>query len=252
VKFPNPSFAQFPQWQPEALPAVKSAGELRVQLNRFAAPDTGASEGERYTHFSLSSAWGPNEKWTLETMELSDATGNRMAEDSPPREGPGDYSIQGALWPDEGALRLKLGYKRTAGFPAGDLIIFTNLPLPNASTPFGPTPTNGTSLTNRAGGTPVVLNNIAGTYAGSGLPPGARGPFWLEVQLPDDPAGMVADIVKVVTDTGEELARPDADIVHLSAWNFRSVPAGAKFFNVTVAVQKKRYVEFFVKPDGKQ
>ncbi len=95
VSFRNPLFGRFPQWQPEAVPAVKMAGDLEARLDDFAIQDNMTSvsiskgtrrpasqKGDRgqraYTSFqlSLNPAKFTTEAWVLHKAELDDATGN--------------------------------------------------------------------------------------------------------------------------------------------------------------------------------
>ena len=234
-KFRNPLSGHFPQWTPEVLPAAKAAGDLQVQLAGF-------STNDGYTEFSLvfNSPRGTHESWTVEDTELSDATGNRLTDASGMEYGKGPYRIQGTLWPEESALRLKVGLKRASGFPQSDFTTFTNLPV----FPLASGSTNGTSLTNLVGGSPIILRNYETSLFWRGPAPG---PYWVSVDVPGLASGTAVDIENVTTDTGENIAG------NASGWsqlwrNYRSMPANAKFLNVTVAVQKKRYVEFLVKP----
>jgi hypothetical protein len=160
VKFRNPAFGNFPQWQPEPLPAEKLAGDLRVQLTSFATRSDPRGDGHaRDTVFSLTiGSPRPGERWVVSPFELSDATGNRFAWDPPNIASNGLYSILGALWPEEPALRLKLGLKRISGFSAAELITFTNLPVPRWGGNYFPI--NPTVLTNVVGGVTVEVMNF--------------------------------------------------------------------------------------------
>jgi hypothetical protein len=197
---------------------------------------------------------GTNESWAPQRIEMSDATGNRW---------PGSLTgtsgyIQATFWPDEDALRLRVEFKRASGFPAADLITFSNLPVP------APNATNGTTLTNVVHGIPIrVRNFLTGPVAAQpnfinwGAP---STPYRVEVELPaafndadpsyaDSPPGMAVDPLEATTDTGEKLELQG----RLDGNQFRrrilsSVPPGAKTINITLAVQKTQTVDFFVKP----
>ena len=97
VTFPNPVYGRFPQWQPEALPTVKPAGDVEARFDEITtghrvggetivkangsqgSPQEPARRGEDSdTEFdvSLDSPRGTNEAWVPASAELSDATGN--------------------------------------------------------------------------------------------------------------------------------------------------------------------------------
>ena len=242
VRFLNPLFGHYPQWQPETLPMEKSDGDLRVQLtDLFTRPRPGGN-GYRDTVFSLGiHPARTNEKWGLDGLDLSDATGNHMHMNYPDWVAEGTNAVPLALWPDETAWRLKFTLKRVAGFPDADLVMFSNLLLP---TP-GPGPAVGSSLTNVVGGITVVAANSEGNNGVTGER------YLIEAELPGRPPGMRVDIMDVVTDTGEKLnssALNSTSSYPVSTWQFLHAPIGAKSVNVTVAVQKERVVEFLAKP----
>jgi hypothetical protein len=65
------------------------------------------------------------------------------------------------------------------------------------------------------------------------------------------PGDMAVDIIEVAADTGEVLMTRTPVGWSAPYVNLQSVPGNAKSYSVTVAVQKKRYVEFLVKPESK-
>ena len=247
LQFRNPLFGHFPQWQPEPLPATKTVGDLRVQLNDVATKPEPAGNGRaRVTVFSL--AINPaqtNHSWKLDGTELSDATGNRIGEFFPSPAGQDTYLIRGALWPNEPALRLKLSLKHLSSFPTTDLVTFTNLPL----LPSTPGTTNGTALTNVMDGIPVVARNFAQDPAWAGAQPG-----YCRVEV--EASGAAVEVVDMVTDTGDKMTHREEgsplapSLMPPPALRILSpIPAGAKFVTITVAIEKERVVEFLVKPE---
>jgi hypothetical protein len=258
IRFPNPLFGQYPQWQPEALPAEKSAGDLRVQLKSFTVSPQQPINHTGKTEFSVAfNPARPEEKWQLDAAELSDATGNRILSENRWALGQdGPHKFLGTLWPDESALRLKLGLKRISGFPAADLTAFIGLPALNDSLGLG-FETNGTSLTNLVNGISVVVMNFQRITSVVYNHRPTPGPYWVTADLARHPPGVSVVIVAVATDAGMKLTPSQSDqdepganplSPSLSWWSFEFLPAGAKFLNVTVAVQKERSVEFLAKP----
>ncbi len=241
--FRNPLFGHFSQWSPEPLPAVKSTGDLRVQLNRFTVGTNGSIVGEPIFSVSIASPRGTNETWVVDDAELSDATSNHL-QASPFQLPDGSYSVYGALWPGESAWRLKLGLKRANRFAAAELITFSNVPVNALSGPALPPFRNASTLTNLAGSTPITLLNAPGRLLGRS-PPWSES-YFVKLDVPDHPSGVVADIVAVRTDHGDSVTPVTEH--NFGNWRFQSMPTNAATFSVTVAVQKLRYVEFLVKP----
>jgi beta-lactamase regulating signal transducer with metallopeptidase domain len=264
LKFRNPLFGNYPQWQPETLPAVKSAGEdIKVRLNSFGKALSPARQGDPTYSFSLTfeSPRSKDEKWTVAEVELTDATGNRIDQDFGNPAGPDGYGIYSALWPDEAAGRLTLTLKRTSGFLQSELVTFTNLPVLHLGN-YSYAPANGTSLTNNLGGIPIVLRNtLTDAWHQRHAPWG--GTYCVEVELPTHPPGVIADIVEVANEVGNVLTAPDSvgpnartyiEFIQVDPTsrgkylNVTAVTSSATYLNVAVAVQKTRTVEFLVKP----
>ena len=276
IRFANPLYGRQPVWQPEVLPATKQAGDVAVQLTncftgvqvRSMNPATGeftngywpAGRGvEATTQFDLliKPTRANDESWEIQSIELSDALGNRLGgktsewsgypgswiEQPPPRRSyfaNGNYFVDGTLWPDEPAVRLQTALKRTAGWPAEDLVVFKRLPINR------PSATNGVTLTNMVHGIPLLMRNFANQSAGSSA---GTGRFCFEIELPSPESGLVVDLVGITTDTGDELQYVNPrEYGHFRSFNFSAIPGGAKSVNVKLAVQKLRTVEFFVKP----
>ena len=259
LKFHNPLFGQYPQWQPEALPAIKPAGDdINVRLNSFGR-GPGISRGPVIPsgptyQFSVTfeSSRDNNEKWTVAGLEVVDATGNRISgsgtridQDVRNSAGPETYGIYGAFWPDEAAVRLALTLKRTSGFPASELVTFTNLPVLQLFGSYAPA--NGTSLTNSLDGIPIVVRNMmTDVWHKFHSPwPGAYG---VELDVPTHPPGVIADIVEVTTDAGKVLTAPDSVGPNARTYIEYDQGPSPKYLNVTVVVQKTRTAEFLVKP----
>ena len=243
VKFRNPGFGHFPEWQPDSLPAVKLAGDARVELKavwlRPRADDSSANE----TAFTLAiTAPRTNESWALDDAELGDATGNRLEFPQNDNPVPPERRIPWTLWPDESALRLRLAFKQTSGFPESELITFSNLPPTTSRHTVWPR----TTLTNLVGGVPIVVRNFTTWNFASSDP--NFSPNWVSVGPQERTNTVAASIVDVVTDTGERPPHEDLG----DDWLFSELPGETKFLNVTVAVQKKRYVEFLVKPTAEK
>jgi hypothetical protein len=270
VSFQNPLYSQFPQWQPESLPTVKRVEDLEVRLDTLETGYTPELYGSsltpvekpalrlgprgrsavRYSAFDISirGSAGSN-TWVLRTAELSDATGNRLFDYNLMTQllltdlGSG-YSkwIDGTLWPDEAAWRLKLEFNRAAGLAAGDLVTFSNVPVLKAGT------AKLLKRTASLGPCKVVLEEtMLRSEYGAFLE-------W-RLELLNAPEDLTAQIVRATADTGMQVTarhvtqpRPDGGNDLVEQLHILSVPANATAVDVTCAIQKKRTVEFLVKP----
>ncbi len=241
IRFRNPLYGNYPQWKSEALPSVKTAGDLKAGLTGCSYVNSGIQ-----CVLDLKSSRGVNE-WLIETAELSDATGNRISSERPDGLPENNrLTFPGWFWPGENALRLKVFLKRALAYvPTEDFVTFTNVPLP------APFATSGTTLTKKVKGSSVQLRNFGypQQISTSGSSASAMGSHQLVVALPEHPEGWVVDFASVTTDAGN----PSWYKNHRSSQSevlrtFDAIPANAKYLNVTVAVQKMQVVEFYVKP----
>lgn len=281
VTFPNPAFGHFPQWQSEPLPNVQSTGDLEVRLDEVQSgvPVSGATvfrpNGSRAPlyapifggpiiqtgfDFSLRSSHGTKETWLLHRANLSDSTGNLADRTSYESIGswtrqplsadwqPRSESLWGTLWPDEAAWRLKLDFKRGAGFSPADLVTFSNVPIPAIGM------TNLSRLTNSLHDPPVILaffmrrsnipSNMLMDSVGNRLTE-------LRFELPYKLGDLAVDFLKINTDAGEGTidshSDPYADRQYYSLW-MRSIPTNATTATITLVVQKTLTVTFLVAP----
>lgn len=258
IRFRNPLYGRYPQWQPETLPAIKSVGDLEVHLSNciagidiatprnmmkvYRAPAPGELAAIHFDLQAVSSS-RKNEQWVPLSTVLSDATGNALTNSH-------FIDQQGSFWPDEQAVRLHAEFKRVSGFPSADLITFTNVPLPR------PKATEGAALTNVVHRIPIVLRNFSteDTTTLPGFPSFVSGehpsaPYHLEVEVPAELGNEAVDLIEIKTDAGELVDYQSGnDSGQFRRRSFRSLPAGARSLTVTAAVQKLQTVDFFVKP----
>jgi hypothetical protein len=264
VRFRNPLYGRFSEWQPEPLPAVKMAGDLEVRLEQFSTGhdnstiSKSAKDGksvisygiadpgdEVWAAFKLSfnSPRGTNEVWTLEGAELSDATGNRVKAKSRSSAGEGWFAIGPALWPDEKTWRLKLELERKSGFAPEELAIFTKVAVPAVNQ------TNILDLTNATGGIELVLKHFV-------RKPDITNSSWsssdvsvIRIEHAKLPEGVSVDFVEARPDDDEKLKSAG------SSWSdshyevpFKTFPTDASHLTITFSVQRTRAVEFLVEP----
>jgi hypothetical protein len=264
VRFPNPLFGRFPQWQPEPVPAVKQAGDLEVRLGSLmiatgiyrvnrsfgeAASYRPVAKGESpetVLDVVLSPLGGSNDIWTMQSAELSDATGNRILESRLDRRGRDRISIDGALWPDDAAWRLRLEVKRKSGPGSDRLVAFRNVPVPKVGAQLT------TPLTNVVGGIEVVLEEFL-RQPDIGAMTLLDNVTRIRIDLPGKPTGAAVDCVRIATSTGA------APVPYFDGWSdssesiyLNSIPVGVQALDITCAVREIRSVEFLVKPPPAQ
>ena len=277
VSFLNPLYGQFPQWQPESVPTVKRVEDLEVRLDRletgYFPPEVlgiltpvgetrfrlgpkrfgGGQVRDSAFDISLRSSAGSN-TWVLRDAELSDATGNRLLDldffiQLLRTDWGSGYSkwMQGTLWPDEAAWRLKLEFNRPAGLATGDLVTFSNVPIltTGATKPIKRTATVGPCR--------VVLQEtmVRSEY----------GAWFLEwrLELLNAPDGLTAQIIRATVDPGVQVKvrhvtqpRPGSGSDSVEQFDDLSLPGNPTAVDVTCAIQKTRTVEFLVKPPKPQ
>ncbi len=142
-EFLNPFYREFRQWIPEPRPAIRLDGPLAVTLEEFstalkAMPPVAAGPASapasknapRKTRARFSFRWNGagSSNWRIQTLVISDATGNEWS----PGWGPGPsvgfnwtsngvVEFLGRLWPGENAWELHVEAVPTSGFTASDL-----------------------------------------------------------------------------------------------------------------------------------
>ena len=262
VHFPNPLYAQYPQWHPEALPAARTNGDLVVTLDNFVSGVSGSAVTEYDSHggqkvvrsragigeepqaaFDLTFSPGKtNCVWTFAGGEFSDATGNHIHSTSWGNSA-NHVSMGPVLWPGESAWRLKLELKRSAGLEPDELIVFRNVPVPELGA------TNKPSVTNMVGGMEMDLTEFERL-------PNITGNSWNSDQASDIhahhstlPKDMSLDFVSVETEDQQkiEVVSQSWSENNYDIW-LKAIPTNATRLNITYALQKTRTVEFMVKP----
>ncbi len=270
VRFPNPLFGQYPQWQPETspetLPATKAAGDIRVRLKEFiVATENKQSEmvtnEGKITRFhspgpgdwrqivfklDIETPRGTNiEPWLIQRAELSDATGNRVTDDSSTRWSITDeYHFGPALWPDEAAWRLTLDVERNREFDSEELVTFTNVPAPAVGA------TNTMFLTNLVHGVPVVLKQQFIWDAVSTMPLGQMlPPTHVDIEILNHLEGLVVDFFRLKSDTGwTQTQWYNKRATNCTILYLYQLPRNVRTLDLTWSIQKKRTVEFLIKP----
>ncbi len=262
----NPEYRSYPQWQPETLPATNRAGDVEATLEQF---KTGQGAGTTSTELAngghevtfpmkpwsvdnetacclkVRSLSNPMRAWQVIHAEVSDATGNTL-----PNQGMTSGSIDSSLftfspglWTNEAAWKLRCEIRCVKGFAPGELITFSNVPLPEMFQ------TNHLEWSTSLDGATVTLDYII-----------RRQPFtnggWN--------SKLVSTARFVLSGATQDIhlefveAHADKDIYvqcrsgrNGENWLERdlSIPAEARTLNLTLGMDKSRWVEFLVKPE---
>ncbi len=237
---PNPLYRHYPQWQPsDTLPATRDLDGLRLTLDKLEPSVTPNYPSAVIIHVSYSCPTNASLKWNLISATLSDATGNWFS------LSPSGPSSSGAtigcrtLWPGEDAWRLSFVFRQVNYFPSNTIFTFTNVPIPAIGS------TNFVPITRTIAGTKVRIARFSHKMGA---------PLWpdnqITVDLPDHPADTEAEIIDLNTPFGKPKSdyRPPSDFTPPPDATFQSIPTNATTMDITVAVQKLRTVDFYVKP----
>jgi hypothetical protein len=269
-KIPNPAPGPYPIWTPSPLPASSSKDGLEATLAKFAAIQTSpeiSAKHERYSRTECDFTFRENDRqtvdWTPVVFEVSDATGNHWrAWPCNPVGGtdPGHVraAFDGALWPGESAWKLRVEFKRTANFPASELLRIPKIRLPDTNEvlePHTPYERNG-------------VNIELAAVVGADVPQDNRRPALVNVRRTRGCMSVVlrgpvislgrrmtfvsatdeqGRDVKLVGQDGPGTAEAEGYPVPFS-FVFRP-PQGSQELNLVVAISQGRILEFLAKPE---
>ena len=267
LRFKNPRFGKFQNWEPETLPATKTIDDVEVALESFGTglgnSTTVNTVGKNLTTIDHSppreddakmSAFkakfrplsGTNQSWTIAGAQLSDATGNVLSSTSLGSHTAGnlrEFTMGPSLWPDEKAWKLRLEIKRERGFASEELMTFKDVPLPTVNG------TNTFSMQKTMSKASITLNHIIRRQP-------VTGDSWSSSDLSEMrllqtglPAGLHCDLVSVRTDDGKEVKYPSSSFSDMErTYHLQDVPRESKTMDITFAIHRSRFVEFFVSP----
>ncbi|HVR35245.1 MAG TPA: hypothetical protein VMS21_05280 [Methylomirabilota bacterium] len=266
-RFPNPEVTDAPVWHAEPLPAMDSDGDIQVTLEAFVSGvGRMTSQGTRgdaarrvrkyretqsdetpgaFVAFRVNSTDGEKRSWKVAKAWLSDATGNHLKATRWSGGEDGTLEFHPVLWPEEESWKLTMDLKRTGGFAADELLVFTNLDLPAMDE------THNFDLTNTVQGLKTVLRSFV-------RKPDMTNNSWSSddlssVQFEHDylDERTVVDLISVTpADGGEEIETGGA--VWSDNWlqsSFQTLPKDVTALNLTYVIQKTRRVEFLVDPN---
>jgi len=263
----NPSRGPFPKWTLEPMPDTQSDGDLNVTLTRLIYGVEGFNRGTSVSkndpmNKAVLAAFRTEQKgmvmtnWQPYHIEMSDATGNQIGNNSWSNTRENDEAVmtyQWGLWPDEPAWKLSVEMTRTSGFKDDEEWTVQNLPMhPGATRDL-----NNYGRNNRTNGAfaETTLNGIhlrifpAIQFTNQNNGNGQKtGGFRIQVDPDLQTMQMHMSLARATDEQGHELQGRGfvGDRVNYSfrVGNLRN----AKTLNVTIAVHKSRFVEFTVKP----
>ncbi len=262
----NPVRGPFPKWTPEPLPDTQSSGDLDVTLTRlvygahsFGNYNLGSVEKTRYdplnkkvlaafrTMQNGAVVWN----WRPVRIETSDATGNQAYNNGSNYTRGNDeatVTYQWGLWPDEPAWKLRVEMARTSGFGGDELWTVQNIPVqPGSQQDFW---NQGRSQT--AAFAETTLNGIhlklfpVIQFAGQSRGGQISGGFL--VQADPEPEGMRMTLMTVTDDQGRDIENRSLGSGSGNQMFWLQNLGNARVLNITLAVDKSRFVEFTVKP----
>ena len=265
LAFPNPDPGQYPRWSPEALPAVKSAGEnLEVIVERLVAgvvrghPDSPArSLRETYSLLECRPRQNgqPSDDWHIEGITCSDATGNVMNSHSHVSDGEADglirFYFEDFPWPSESPwkIRLELSQSADALTNAADLWRLEKLPLPDSETPVA------FDLTNLLHGVAWQLESISPRNEAYTPPPVKAYTIRFVTQALVVSEPVQNDLLRMSDEKGRPItpsgrsskSHPGNQAKHIRDYWLRT-PVDATQVNLTLASHRSRFVEFTIAP----
>ena len=260
----NPGPHSFLDWSPEAMPDTQSDGDLDVTLTKcnYGVPGFNRGVGSArdpmnmavLTAFEFKENGRPSTNWEPVSIITSDATGNRVANNSwsNSRDESGDATMtyQWGLWPAERAWKLHVEVSRTGGFKDSDLWTVANVPVNpgkqmdfwnygynhKTNSPFAETTLNGIHL-KLYSAVQFTDQSFNGEKTGG-----------FRIIADPEPEGYRMTLVSAVDENGHKIQSWNPSWgggnYGFQLQNLRN----AKFLNLTVALHKSRFVDFTVKP----
>jgi len=269
-RIPNPAPGPHPQWKAKPLPVSVQDGDLEASLVSFQAKSAGdqtfkapGAYPRTECVFKFREQGQETSVWTPVSFEVSDATGNHWnAWPNPEFAGITGTEVRsgflGALWPGEGAWKLKVEFKRTANFPQSELLHIEHLPAPGPEQLLEPRAqyqVNGAMIEVAA----IIGKDVVWDRVYQLNPNRKRGCVTilltgrilsqdrrLNFQEAQDEHGRTLKLASPLNEPGK-LAGQGADLLPYSL-NFE-VGNDTEELNVRVAVSQSRFLEFLAKPE---
>ncbi len=261
IEIPNPAPRSYQTWTPEVMPLKKNDGDLSVTLLDFVSGLHREQDvlpqykwywiGRTTTRaeFDVEQAGKKNPPWKIQSLLISDATGNRWKPglEEPVATSPGDHvgaEFIGALWPSEPAWKLRVEFSRTNDFAPDELWTLPGIPVP------------ATNQVSALGGSYEVKGSQLQIVALGGVGAELQEPFRsladgksVNLALTFIARDLRLTLVKVVDNEGRSILfrEPYAWFESERCFALEN-PAGAKSISATFAVHRSRFVEFIANP----
>jgi hypothetical protein len=258
----NPAYgAGFPVWPASPLPVVLKTNDLEITLQRlafgtgtdrrFVAARSNGENPNGLAAFLVREGGRPTQDWKPDGVEVTDATGNHLAQGSWGSTWRGltnFFQWSPTLWSGPGGMRFRFEFTRetTAAFTDHERLEIKGLTLPSET---GVTELN--LITNRLGHR-IRIAGIAGKkgrFAGYNRMGGGETTLQVEVEPPllDKQIDVIAAVDeqgRPVRHGGGSWSRPSGRY----AFSLRPDPS-VKTVNLTLAVHESVYAEFVVTPE---
>ncbi len=261
IEVPNPAPGLHPTWTPEVMPLKRNDGDLSVTLLDFVAGlhrDQDVLPQNKWywigrtttrAEFEVEEAGKKNPPWRIQSLLVSDATGNRW---KPGLEEPlgapvGDrleLEFIGALWPSEPAWKLRVEFSRTNDFAPDELWTLPGIPVPATNQ----VSALGSSYEVKGGQLQIVALGGVGAELQEPFRPLADGKS-VNLALTFIGHDLRLTLAKVVDNEGRSIPFREPYPWFESERSFAlELAGGAKSISATFAVHRSRFVEFIVKP----
>jgi hypothetical protein len=268
----NPARGSYPKWTPDLLPNTQSDGDLDVTLTKLVADapspynrGNGVPKNDPMNKcvqiaFDVQQKGQSVTNWRPVRAETSDAAGNHVTgwiNQNYQNGQPVGYLYQPGLWPNEPAWKLRLEFSRTSGFSDDEIWAVTNVPVNPGTQQDVQNAWNSnwnSSGKSKPAFAETTVNGIhlklfpAIQYRDQNNNGNQSVSFALKADPDPESSGLRLTVLKATDDQDHDLQNRG------SSWgggNYQyqySNARNVKALNLTLVIQKSRYVEFTVKP----
>jgi len=261
IEIPNPASGSYPKWTPEVMPLKKNDGDLSVTLLDFVAGIHREGDvlpqniwywiGRTTTRaeFDVEQAGKKTPPWKIQSLLISDATGNRWKPGleepigAPPGERLGAEFI-GALWPSEPAWKLRVEFSRTNDFAADELWTPPEISVPAPNQVL----TLGSSYEVKGGQLQIVALGGVGAELQEPFRVMGDGKS-VNLALTFSSHDFRLTLARAVDNEGQSIPfREPSPWLESERCFALEMPGKTKSITATFAIHRSRFVEFIVKP----
>jgi hypothetical protein len=269
-EFGNPADHRYPEWRPGPRVAANNTGTLKAELKSLRVGPAYLIEKARAPYslpeqdYELALEFSQNEvpstDWRVESVEISDATGNVM------ESNPGQPRVEGrtlwmwggsTLFPDGSAWKLRFRVSRLPSTsqlpPSSELFIFKNVPIPAVGQG------NAPALTSRIFDNIVSLDAVVSRNGSVSSPKlnftegGGLAANEMYIMTRREPAMADGSLILTELSAGgrvltNNVKNPGSPISG-SFWFRVTKPTNASTCDLTMALQKCEFIEFMAAPE---